>query len=418
MRADFPIPLSPDSPARPLRIAAIGARGVPSNYSGVERIWEDLYSYLAAHGHRITCYCRPGVVEPGQGDYLGIRLVTTPCPGGRNAETLSHTWTSLRHALRHGDDADNGRPFDLIALHTLAPQWFSHLPGRVGIPVVSHVHGLDWQRQKWKRTPMRIGSRIIRHAERRMVHYASEIAVCSTNLVDYYRETYNRRVHYLPNGIIPGDAPFEPDTATLQRFGLTPGRFMVSIGRLVPEKRIEDTIAAFHLLRDRFADLKLAIVGAAASETYATRLRGLGGPRVVFTGQQRGEALRTLFRSAAAYVTASELEGLPMSLLECMEAHTPAVASDIPPHRQLLTGVEGYDLLFPVGQPRTLAERLERLLTSPQRARELAAAQQRFVRAEYAWPVLAERIERLYRQVAGEGQALPPAQTGDRRRAA
>ena len=162
----------PTRPVRPMRIAAMGARGIPSNYSGIERIWGDLYPYLAARGHKITCYCRPGVIDGGRGEHAGVRLVTTGAPGGRSAETLSHSYTAMRHALTKGDVHDGGRPFDLIALHALPPQMFAAMPMRRGVPLVSHVHGLDWQREKWKRTPLGIGSRIIRAGERRMVRYA------------------------------------------------------------------------------------------------------------------------------------------------------------------------------------------------------------------------------------------------------
>ena len=392
----------PTPPVRPMRIAAVGARGIPSNYSGIERIWSDLYPYLAARGHQITCYCRPGVIEGETGEHAGVRLVTTGAPGGRSAETLSHSWTALRHALRRGDVHDGGRPFDLIALHALPPQMFAALPMRHGVPLVSHVHGLDWQREKWRRTPLGIGSRVIRAAERRMVRYADDIAVCATGLVDYFRDTYGRDTHFIPNGVMPCDENFEPDAATLRSFGLSAGGFVVCVGRLVREKRVEDAVAAFLRLKSQFphtqrmAAAKFVVVGEGPPGGYVESLRALGGEHVVFAGLQRGVALEALFRAAAAYVTASEMEGLPSSLLECMEYATPAVASAIPPHRQLLGGVDGYDLFADVGDVDGLARQLGRVLLDPDRAARVGAAQRRFVRANYSWPVLAERTEHLY----------------------
>ena len=401
-------PHDPPGPAaRPMRIAAIGARGIPSNYSGIERIWANLYGLLAARGHQVTCYCRPGVIGSPLGTHNGVRLVTTNAPGGRSAETLSHTYTALRHALSRGDVHDGGAPFDLIALHALPPQMFAGMPRRRGVPLVSHVHGLDWQREKWRRTPLAVGSRVIRAAERRMVRHADAIAVCSANLVDYYRDAYGRAVHLMPNGIVPDDRPFTPDGPTLVRFGLRPGGFVACIGRLVPEKRIEDALAAFARLADRFPHHRLAIVGEAASPAYRSALESKAGDRVVFTGLLTGRALETLFRAAAAYVTASELEGLPSSLLECMEAATPAVASDIPPHRQLLGDVEGHDLLYPVGGVAALADRLARVLADPGAARVVGEAQRRYARQHYAWPLLAERIERLYADTIAARAAAP-----------
>ena len=388
-----------DAPGKPMRIAVIGGRGLPSNYSGIERIWSELYPIIASRGHRVTCYCRPGVLGQERGEHRGVRLVTTPAPGGRSAETLTHSYTALRHALRRGDVHDGGKPFDLIALHALPPQWFSAMPRRWRVPLVSHVHGIDWQRQKWKDTPLAVGSRIIRHAERRMVRHADAVAACASNLVDYYKAAYGRVAHFTPNGVLvrPDDAP--PHEPTLEKFGLAPEQFVVCVGRLVPEKRVEDAIAGFLAFADSFPRHKLVIVGEGLPGAYLDGLHNLASDRVIFTGLQSGDALETLFRHAAAYVTASELEGLPSSLLECMEYATPAVASSIAPHRQLLDDVEGYDLFFRVGDVGGLGRQLARVLSSPRHGRAVGLAQRRHVRAEYAWPAPAKRIERLYADV-------------------
>ena len=308
----------------------------------------------------------------------------------------------MRHALTRGDVHDGGRPFDLIALHALPPQMFAAMPMRHGIALVSHVHGLDWQREKWRRTPLGVGSKIIRHAERRMVRYADDIAVCATALVDYFRDTYGRDTHFIPNGVMPDDTPFAPDAATLDSLGLTAGRFVVCVGRLVQEKRVEDAVGGFLRLRERHADdprvagAKFVVVGEGPPGGYVEELKKLASEHVVFAGLQRGAALATLFRTAAAYVTASEMEGLPMSLLECMEGGTPAVASGIAPHRQLLGGVDDYDLFFDVGDVPAIARQLGRVLRDDGFGRGVADAQRRYVRANYSWPVLAERTERMY----------------------
>ena len=220
--------------------------------------------------------------------------------------------------------------------------------------------------------------------------------------MDYFRDTYGRETSFIPNGVMPDDRPFEADAATLDRFGLTAGGFVVCVGRLVQEKRVEDAVSGFLRAKSQFqhvpriAAAKFVVVGEGPPGGYMDGLKKLASNDVIFAGLQRGAALATLFRCAAAYVTASEMEGLPMSLLECMEGGTPAVASGIPPHRQLLGGVDGYDLFFDVGDVAALARQLGRVLCDPAFGGQIAAAQRRFVRANYSWPVLAERTERMY----------------------
>jgi len=84
---------------QPLRIAAIGMRGIPSNYSGIERGSENVYSILAERGHQITIYCRPECLSTPVDFYRGMRLVRTPALDSRSAGTVSHVCSSFLHAI-------------------------------------------------------------------------------------------------------------------------------------------------------------------------------------------------------------------------------------------------------------------------------------------------------------------------------
>ena len=403
--------IEPNVNDRPLRIAVIGGRGMPSTYSGVERIWEELYPQLASRGHRVTVYCRPGVIDAERGEHRGVRLVTTPAPGPDAAQTLSHTRSSLLHAARQGDVHDGGKPYDVVALHALPPQWFVPLARRLGLKVASHVHGLDWQRAKWRAMLMGIGSRIIRAGERRMVKMAGAISVCAENLADYYRVSHGRDVAVIPNGVLRDYTPPDVCMKDLAARGLEPRKYVVSVGRIVPEKRVEDSIAAFLKCvanEPALACYRLAIAGTGGGR-YMEKIQAMAdaaGGRVRLLGHLNADRVDGLFRCAAAYVTSSELEGLPSSVCEAMERLTPIVASDIPPHRQLLKTVAHHGLLFPVGNVDASAARLLRVLTDAALASAVAEEQKRHIRADYSWETLAVRFETFYRGVvAGDASA-------------
>lgn len=385
---------------RPMRIAVVGGRGIPSTYSGVETIVENLFAHFAEQGHKITVYCRAGVLEAPMATYRGIQLVrTTAVPG--KLETVTHTAASCLHAVKSGALNDGGEPFDLVSFHAIPPNLAQKVCAYGKIPTISHVHGLDHQREKWKG----VGAKLILQAEREMVKHAAQIVTVNRSLVAYYREQYGVEATLLPNGIHPVSDHFTPDRATLGRFGLRPGEFFVTISRLVPEKRHNDVIAAFSKVK---TDCKLVIVGEGnQSDGYVESIKrqAAADPRIVFTGLQKGDALQTLFRCARLYLTASELEGLPSSLLECMDRKVCAIVSDIPPHRELMERVEGYDLMFDVGDVEALAERISRALTHPDHANSLAARMRSTVRTHYAWPVLARATEVLYRQVLNRVRA-------------
>lgn len=388
--------LSTDSSAwRPLRIAVIGGRGLPSNYSGVEKICEELFAWMAARGHHVTVYCRPGVLATKRGEHRGIRLVRMPAPGGRNGETLSHSLLSLTHAVTRGDE---GRRFDLVSMHTIAPNLFAPIANLARIPLISHVHGLDHHREKWRG----MGARVIGLAEQVMVRAASQLVAVNPAIREHYQTVFGLDAALLPNGVWRVvDRP--ADESVLSGFGLTAGGFVVSVGRLVPEKRQHDTIAAYAKVP---GDRKLVFVGDAQhSGVYLDELKALAekdpGRRVLFTGLQSGAALEALFRGAACYVSASELEGNPLSVLECMEYGTPAVLSDISGHRPLFGTGPNYDLTFAPGDTNALADRITRVLADPAFARSIARRCREHVRAEFAWPGLAERTEQLYLDVVG-----------------
>ncbi len=390
------LPKNAPSDWRPLRIAVTGGRGIPSNYSGVERICEQMFCWFADRGHKITIYCRPEVLKEKTATYRGVRLVRTAAPGGKKGETLTHGFTSTLHAAFHGDVHDGGKSFDLLSVHTIAPAMWTPIAYMANLPIVTHVHGLDHQREKWKG----LGAKVIRLAEQVMVRTVDYIGVVNPSIGDYYHEKFGLATALLPNGVAAVPDQFEPELSVLKKFGLERDKYVVTVGRLVPEKRYEDTINAFAKLD---TDCKLVIVGEGPhTRDYVDQLKALGAKdpkkRVVFTGLQSGAALETLFRCAALYVSASELEGNPMSVLECMERRIPAVLTDITGHTPLVPRGP-YELLFAVGDVATLTSKISLGLRERAIATHCAEQCRLHVRKEFGWPALAEKTEALYLKV-------------------
>ncbi|MGH7788236.1 MAG: glycosyltransferase family 4 protein, partial [Candidatus Binatia bacterium] len=370
-----------------LRIAAIGTRGIPSSYSGIERAAESLYSLLAARGHAVTVYCRPETLRAAGRLYRGVNLRRAPALSGRSMGTVSHVATSMLHAVA-------GDRYDVLHLHALAPGLVAPLARLRGIPTVATVQGLDWQRAKWRG----LGATVLRTGERWLVRHADAIVAVSRDLADYYRDVYGRETVLIPNGTErSASAPL--DHAWLARVGLEPQCVVIVVARLVPEKRIEDLIAAFARLDTPF---KLAIAGDSShTDDYVARLRAAaaGDPRVVFLGTLPPPQLDTLYRAAAVYVHPSELEGMSLAVLQALELGVPTVLSEIPVHVELLGGTAGYDLFFPPRDVGALADRLAGVLADLPRYADLAARIQVHVRDAYGWESIADRTEALYYDV-------------------
>lgn len=368
-----------------LRIAVIGTRGIPGAYSGVERVAEILYPRLVERGHDVTVYCRTDPGRRGPERYRGVQRVELPALRHRSLETLSHNLLSLVHALSR-------RRYDVVQLEAVAAGLLSGTC-RIGrAATVVRVHGLDWQRAKWGR----LAARVLRAGEAAAARHADEIIVVSSELKRHFARTYGRDVAFIPNGI-PEDrgAPRTSPHLLPAECRLVPGRYFVCISRIVPEKRIEDAILALRRVPGPHA---LAIAGTASyTDAYVARLRSLAAAdgRIVFTGFRSGVELDALLEHATAFVSPSELEGLPMSVLECIGRGVPAVLSDIAPHRELVGGTCGERLLHPVRDVAALADRMRRVAADPVRYRAAADAVRTHVRRTFSWSTIVDRTESI-----------------------
>jgi glycosyltransferase involved in cell wall biosynthesis len=161
----------------------------------------------------------------------------------------------------------------------------------------------------------------------------------------------------VPNGAPQRDSDGDEarDDAILQKFSLRPKRFVLAVGRLVPEKEFHVLIEAF---RRSGSDADLVIVGAAnhADDYARSVLAEAGGPLKV-VGLQPHADLGAFYRHAALFVLPSSHEGLPIAALEAAAFGCPMLLSDIPANREIGLADNSY---FPVGRTELLAEKLAR----------------------------------------------------------
>ena len=89
--------------------------------------------------------------------------------------------------------------------------------------------GIDWQREKWQSG---LGSKFIHLGEKNAVKYADEVIVLSKGVQDYFKETYGRETHFIPNGV---NRP-QIREASLITDGVTPNRFLALINHAAYSK--------------------------------------------------------------------------------------------------------------------------------------------------------------------------------------
>ncbi|MFI9526176.1 glycosyltransferase family 4 protein [Micromonospora rosaria] len=371
---------------RPLRVAMIGQKGLPATFGGIERHVEEMASRLATFGHEVTVYCRDsygGVTTP---EYRGIRLRRARTVASKHLDAIVHSTTSTVAAMTE-------RP-DVVHYHGLGPFLLAPLPRYAGrSAVVLTVHGLDNQRNKWGRA----ARAVLGTAYRLSGPVPHGLVTVSRGLAAHYESRFRRPAHYIPNGVA---TPKHLPPRELDRFGLTPGGYLLLVGRLVPEKSADLLVRAFRRLP---TDLRLAVVGGSAfTDEFVARLRqeAAADPRIVFTGFAYGDLLAELYSHAAAFVQPSRLEGLPLTLLEAASYGLPVVASDIEPHVEVLERDAPGRRLFREGDGDDLLRALA-TATSDLEAERVGAGELRDrVLVEYSWDSAARDLERLYLDLA------------------
>jgi glycosyltransferase involved in cell wall biosynthesis len=216
----------------------------------------------------------------------------------------------------------------------------------------------------------------------------------SRRVQEYYRSSYGADTSYIAYGADPNRRPPGP---VLARYGLLPRRYVLFVGRLVPENCAHHLVTAFAGLA---TDMKCVVVGDAPyAEDYIDSLRASADPRVLFTGYLFGEGYRELGSNAYCFVETSEVGGTHPALVEAMGFATCVVANDTPENLETI-GEAGFSYDGAVGAP-SLRGVLERLLKDPALVAEYAARGHARVRAHYSWEAVTDAYEDLLLTVAG-----------------
>lgn len=379
---------------RPVRVAMIGQKGLPATFGGVEHHVEELGSRLVDEGIEVTVYCRSSYAadggEPVPEYYKGMHLVTTPTVPSKHLDAIVHSLTSTVHAIRSGHD--------VIHFHALGPGLVAPVARFASrAKVVLTVHGLDHERAKWGGP----AQTILAVAHWMSGHVPDAVVTVSRSLAEHYESHFGVDAAYIPNGVgEPRPGPL-PERFT-REFGLEPGGYVLFVGRIVPEKRPDLLVEAMAQVPE---DIPVAIVGDSSfSDEYVDRLRemGLADRRIVFPGYVYGDDLGALYSNAAVFVQPSDLEGLPLTLLEAVSYGLPIVASDIAPHHEVLDGCDcGAHRMFRAGDASDLARALRGVLEDLELSRRAARLEVDTLLRPYRWQAAATELAALYRKVTG-----------------
>ena len=365
-----------------MRLAILGTREIPAHHGGFETCVQETATRLAARGHRVTVFAGADGGQRGSTSYEGVEIVYTPGVPTKHLFTLSQTALSaVRAAMRR---------FDVAHVYNLGNAAWLPLFSLANIPAVISVDGLDWRRERWGK----LARMYVEWCARIAARWASDLIMDSRVVSEYYQTRFGRTGTYVPYGAYAREAM---GAEAVTRLGLEPGRYVIFVGRLTPEKNVHELIAAFERVR---TDLGLAIVGDDPfAHDYVAQLKSTSDPRVRFLGYVYGDDCAQLLANAYLYVTASGVEGTSPALLTAMGVGCCPLVNGIPENRETI-GDAG--VAYVENDIEALRDELQRLADDPSVVVRLAQAARERVREVYNWDRVTDALEATYRRVAGQ----------------
>lgn len=373
-----------------LNIAMIGHKRIPSREGGVEVVVEELAKRMIKKGHRVTAYNRKGRHVSGKefnnvskdtelDEHEGIHIVTVPTIDKKGLAAVTSSFFATIKAIL--------KKYNCIHYHAEGPcvmLWIAHI---WGIRTVATIHGLDWQRSKWGG----FATWYLKLGETIAAKYADEVIVLSENVQKYFLDTYGRKTKFISNGIEKPDV-LNPDLIK-DKWGLDKDNYILYLGRIVPEKGILYLIEAFLKVK---TDKKLVIAGGASDTNEFMkdiRKKAIYDERIIFTGFVQGKLLEELYSNAYIYTLPSDLEGMPISLLEAMSYGNCCLVSDI---SECVEVVEDKAITFKQGNIEDLKMNLQEICDNPEKVEKYKDNASEFICSKYNWNDVVKQTIDLY----------------------
>lgn len=368
-----------------MKIAIIGHKRIPSNEGGIEKGVEQHAIRMVERGHDVTAYNRSGHNVFGKEfdrkkrkEYKGIRIVTIPTTKGA-ASVPIYSFLAVLHAGICRYDCVSIRASGSCAMIPLAKA--------LGLRVVASLHGIDSQRDKWGG----FASKYLEFGERMAATKADVCLVLSKNMKEYIDTKYGVNSILFANGI---DKPksHEPEIIK-EKYGLEKDGYILSLGRIVPEKGLQYLIKAF---RECSSDRKLVIAGGSESnKDYYNQLLALaeGDERIIFTGYVYGQEVQEFYSNAYIFALPSNLEGMANALLEAMSYGNCCLISDIPENTEV---VHDKALSFEKGNEVDLQKKLQMLLDDERLVRKYKEEAAPYILDRYNWDIVVDQMLRVY----------------------
>ncbi len=367
-----------------LRVAAFGGfRDIPPKEGGAgsDKFAFELYPRLVRLGCDLTAYCR---IYPGDNpehlkdNYEGIKL--------KYFRTVNRAgFDTLLHSMKSTFDIVFRNSADIVHLHSGANSIWAIFLRCAGKRVCVSQFAMDWKRDKW---PW-YGKLFYRLSNYLTAYFPNEVVFDNIFTKEYFEKKFRRSFHFVPYG----SEVKEPasDLSVLRKLGITPGKYLLFVGRFIPDKGVHLLVRAFESVQ---TEMKLVLVGGSPNPgSYENDIRNTGDSRIVFAGYVYGDDTNILMKNAYAYVQPSLIEGLSPVILTVMGLGTPLVCSDIA-ENTFITGNNATH--FTSGNIDSLAEKIKFCIDYNSEIREKAERGRIDILSRFNWDSVASQYLEIF----------------------
>jgi glycosyltransferase involved in cell wall biosynthesis len=366
----------------------IGHKRIGTREGGAEVVVHELAERLVEQGVEVTVFDRMDGKDYKRGEVKSdIKVKNIPTFRNNALNAFVYSFLSTIVAIFEG--------YDIIHFHGEGPGAMTFFTWIFHIHSVVTIHGLDWKRDKWGK----FASAYLKWSEKMVARFADEIIVLSDNMMEYFNKEYNRKTTFIRNGVTQLEArePYE-----IAKFGLEKDKYILYLGRLVPEKGIDYLIDGFKNLK---TDKKLVIAGDFSDKNrYINSIieKTQNDNRIVMTGFVSGELLEELYTNCSVFVLPSKIEGMSLSLLEALSTGARCLVSDIDENHNI---ADEYITFFRKGDVDDLTERLNGILNS-ERPEKVKNMQINYMKNSYSWDSVTRETLKIYERVKAKDEVV------------
>lgn len=292
-----------------MKIAIIGTRGIPNRYGGFEQFAEELGTSLVKNGHEVIVF-NPRDHSYAEAEFNGVKIIRQK----ENLQfipalsTLLYDYFCLKAALKLNPDI-------LFSCGYSSALFLRVLKNPEKVPVIIHMDGMEWQREKWGW----IARIFLKWNEKLAIRWADGQIVDHPEILKYFLTKYEVKTKYIPYGANIVANQTEEGRKKSEDFEFLDKKkeYFLVISRLEPENHIEIILQAWLNSKQ---DHLMVIVGDTGTKHGNFLLKKYARfQNITFLGSIFDKnILDSLRRNCKAYIHGHSVGGTNPSLLEAM----------------------------------------------------------------------------------------------------